>query len=150
MIFMDRKNLLRAASVLCALFLVVLSGCKTDPSQPIDSRLIGDWTNDKSDSESLSKNETRNFTIGADGSFTCSINPADQGRGTVTGILSAAGDEYIMSSMQGTAPVWGGTVGGQNGTYVQIEFDGNDTFEFKCADKSEVAKFFGGTYYRLP
>jgi hypothetical protein len=152
-IFIKRKSLLGAA--LCALFFVVLGGCKTDEIQPIDSRLVGDWTNDKTDTEPPSKDGTKNFTVFEDGSFECSINPDSMGRGTVTGKLSAEGDEYIMSSLkETTGKGWGVAVGGFNGSpagIVQIEFpDGdNDTFKFTGSNET-VTDYFGGTYYRLP
>jgi hypothetical protein len=150
-IFMNKKSLLGAA--LCALFLLVLSGCKTDGGPSLDPRLVGEWTNDKED-PSLSNTGTRKFTINADGSFECSINPLNQGRGTVIGILTADGDNaYRMSELEETTEQsWGAAVatfGNDPMNNVTIEFADGNTFTF-TGENSTVNTFFGGTYYRLP
>jgi hypothetical protein len=154
MLNLKRKAGVKAALIgaVCVLAALVPGACtiETDDAK-VDQRLVGSWTNNKDD-PLLEIDTTRTFTIRADGSFVCSINPAGQGRGTVTGLLTRSGNEYIMSGLREiTGTKWGNAVGGYNTTNVQITIEESGThFFFGCENDPTVEDFFGGDYEKLP
>jgi hypothetical protein len=140
-----------AGIIFPAVCLLILGGCDPDPEEkdkPVDSRLVGNWSN------GLEGDDMKTFDIDNYGYFSASLNPVGsqdgEGRGTVTGKLTADKNEFIMNKMKGPSDqAWGTAVGMFNGTYIQIEFaSGNNTFELKCKDSPPVVTFFGGIYHK--
>ncbi|MDR2476790.1 MAG: hypothetical protein LBD18_03275 [Treponema sp.] len=126
--------------------MLILGGCP-EPEQEakIDSRLVGDWSNQ------ASGDDEKKFSIADNGSFTAELSPAGaDGRGRVQGKLTADGAEYIMNGMhETTGKSWGNAVNLYNGTHIQIELSSNkQMFELKCRDNTAVVTFFGGQYHK--
>jgi hypothetical protein len=134
--------------MLMAAHLIFIGSCKEDEAEEFDSRLVGKWSNNKTDED------LKEFTIKEDGTFEVSLNPGDAlgGRGTVTGKLSRDGSDFMMDQMkETTGTLWGSSVSGFNRTYVQITFgSNNNSFTLNCKDSSPVELFFGGIYYKQP
>jgi hypothetical protein len=138
-----------AGTVFLAVCLFILGGCDSDPEdkkdKPVDSRLVGNWSNQ------LQGSDMKTFRIDKYGYFSASLDPAGaDGRGTVTGKLTADKNEYIMHKMNGPSDKsWGTAVGMFNGTFIQIEFaPDNNSFDLKCEDSPPVVTFFGGKYHK--
>lgn len=135
----------RITGIALAAVLLVFCGCSDEPEKdkPIDPRLTGEWSNE------LEGADGKTFSIDYYGYFTASLDPAGaDGRGTVTGKLTAEGTEYIMSNMkETTGKNWGDAVRFYNGTYIQIIYDdARNSFELQCKDSPPVKEFFGGVY----
>ena len=127
---------------------LIISACPEEPAQEaFDTRLIGSWTN----------RETgvieKTFTVKADHTFSCSIDPGNQGRATVTGKLTYDGNGvFAMSSLTGSGAPWTESIslaiGDKN--RIRITFTDTDTFKFASAQgNTAVTDFFGGIYYRV-
>jgi hypothetical protein len=119
----------------CVLF---FAGCKSDDEDAkIDAKLVGTWTYAEAQ---------RSFEIKTDGSFTANLFVGTSM--TVTGKLTAEGDEYIMSSLKETtgSPA-GAAVSSFNGESVSITVT-EDTFFLAGTGEQAltVSQMFGGTY----
>jgi hypothetical protein len=139
-----------AGTVFLAVCLLIFGGCdpETEKDKPVDSKLVGNWSNE------LTGADMKTFNIDTYGYFSASLEPVGSpdgdGRGTVTGKLTADKNDFIMHKMKGPSDRgWGTAVGMFNGTFIQIEFaSGNNTFELKCKDSPPVVTFFGGIYHK--
>jgi hypothetical protein len=133
-----------AVTVLVCFF--VLAGCPDKgPEDTFDPRLVGSWTNNPDGS--LAANKVRTFTINPDHSFEASIEPFENARGKVTGVLVGEDKKYIMTGMKSDEKTWGGSVGAYNGAEIKINFGGND--DFILTGEGLIDTFFGAPYHRV-